>query len=65
MPNCAGIENAFWAMLVDNLSLASQGKADASLVSTLISKLNDFFNIVQPHVRICAAQQPVHMQHVV
>ncbi len=50
VPNCAGIQNAFWAMLVDNLALASQGNADAGIVHALLSKLNDFLYIVQPQV---------------
>lgn len=54
MPNCAGIQNAFWAMLVDNLALASQGNADAGIVNMLLSKLNDFFYIIQPEVCDCA-----------
>jgi hypothetical protein len=45
---CQDVQDAFWSMLVNDLTSASQGNADPTVTDNVISKLNDLFYIFQP-----------------
>lgn len=48
---CQGVSDAFWQMLVDDLTSSSQGFASASMNDDMITKLNNFFYVFQPKAR--------------
>ncbi|BDA47244.1 hypothetical protein COCOBI_10-0900 [Coccomyxa sp. Obi] len=48
---CQGVSDAFWQMLVDDLTSSSQGDASASMTDDMITKLNNFFYVFQPKAR--------------
>ncbi|CAL8472301.1 g11843 [Coccomyxa elongata] len=45
---CQGVSDAFWQMLVDDLTSSSQGFASASMTDDMITKLHNFFYVFQP-----------------
>ncbi len=49
---CQDVSDAFWQMLLDDLSSAGQFGASSSMSNSTISKLNDFFYVFQPKVHV-------------
>ncbi len=65
---CQGVSDAFWQMLVDDLTSSSQGFASASMTDDLITKLTKFFYVFQPkacgsHPSPGPSRQRSHLSH--